>query len=120
MREYALLIAGMAAVTYMPRMAPLMLLASRDLNAHVLRWLEMIPPAVLAALLAPELLLSSTNGEKTLFFSQDNVFLLAALPTFIAGWISRSFFGTVVIGMGTVALLRNWHTIKNSLAAVLF
>lgn len=97
----------MALVTYIPRVAPLMLLSSRNLNPLLMRWLEMVPPAVLAALLAPGLLLQTgAEGGKALFFSLENIFLLAAVPTCIAGWLSRSFFGTVAVGMGTVALLR--------------
>ena len=34
------------------------------------------------------------------------MFLLASVPTFIASWLTKSFFGTVAVGMGTVALLR--------------
>ena len=107
MREYFLLILGMAVVTYIPRAAPLLLLSSRNLNPLLMRWLEMVPPAVLAALLAPELLLRSESGGKSLFLGMDNFFLLAALPTFVVGWITRSFFGTVAFGMGMVALLRH-------------
>ena len=105
--DQLLLILGMALVTYIPRAAPLMLLSSRKLNPLLMRWLEMVPPAVLAALLAPELLLTATpEGGKALFVSPDNVFLLASVPTFVVGWLSGSFFGTVAVGMGTVALLR--------------
>ena len=111
MRDYYLLILGMAVVTYIPRMAPLMLLSSRNLNPLLMRWLEMVPPAVLAALLAPELLLQSGGQGKVLF-------LLVSLPTFAVGWITRSFFGTVAFGMGMVALLRNWHAILSWLEAV--
>jgi branched-subunit amino acid transport protein len=105
--DYFLLITGMAAVTFIPRAAPLLLLSSRKLNARFMRWLEMVPPAILAALLAPELLLHAEKGKKALFLSLDNTFLLAALPAFIAGWITRSFFATILIGMAAVALLRH-------------
>jgi branched-subunit amino acid transport protein len=105
--DQLLLIVGMALVTYIPRAAPLMLLSSRELNPLLLRWLEMVPPAVLAALLAPEVLLrKSSGGEFLLFLSLDNVFLLAAVPTFLVGWIGKSFFATVAFGMVCVAVLR--------------
>lgn len=105
--EQLLLILGMAVVTYIPRAVPLMLLSSRELNPLLMRWLEMVPPAVLAALLAPELLLRTGQaGEKSLFLGLDNVFLLAAVPTFLAGWLGKSFFATVAVGMASVALLR--------------
>ena len=118
MRDFFLIILGMAVVTYIPRVTPLLLLSSRNLNPHLMRWLEMVPPAVLAALLAPELLLRTQAGEKALFLSLDNFFLLAALPTFVVGWITRSFFGTVAFGMGMVALLRNWPLIMGWLETV--
>ena len=112
MRDYYLLILGMAVVTYIPRMAPLMLLSSRSLNPLLMRWLEMIPPAVLAALLAPGLFLQNgPDDARMLFFSLDNVFLLAAIPTCIAGWLMRSFFGTVAVGMAAVAALRYYYAL---------
>ena len=101
-----LLIAGMAAVTYIPRMAPLLMLASRSPHPNLLRFLEMIPPAVLAALLAPELLLHTGEHGPELFFSSANVFLPAALPTILVGVLRRNFFGTVATGMAAVALIR--------------
>ncbi len=108
--EQLLLILGMALVTYIPRALPLMLLASRELDPRLMRWLEMVPPAVLAALLAQEIFLRTLpGGEKTLFLSLDNVFLLASLPALLVGWCTRSFFGTVAVGMGAVALLRYWY-----------
>ena len=107
MSEQLLLILGMALVTYIPRVLPLILLSSRELNPLLMRWLEMIPPAVLAALLAPALFLQTGENDTRIFFlSMNNVFLLAAIPTFVAGWLTRSFFGTVVVGMVAVAALR--------------
>lgn len=67
----------------------------------------MVPPAVLAALLAPELLLQNgPDGGKQLFLSPDNYFLPAAAVTLLAGWFGRNFFATVAIGMASVALMR--------------
>lgn len=101
-----LLILGMAVVTYLPRALPLVLLSSRALNPLIERWLRLIPPAVLAALLAPELLLDKDADGVRLFVSPDNVLLLAAIPSFLVAWFTRSFFGTVITGMGAVALGR--------------
>ena len=110
--EQAFLILGMALVTYLPRALPLLLLSSRNLSPLLMRWLEMVPPAVLAALLVPELLLESGPEDEKLLtdqiFVQDDpgLFLMAALPTFVVGKISNSFFGTVAFGMGLLAFLR--------------
>ena len=95
-------IIGMLAVTYIPRALPLLALASRSLSPVLVRWLGFIPAAVLAALLAPSLVLD----EQGLAFSLDNEFLLAAVPTFLVAVRTRSFVGSIITGMGVVALAR--------------
>jgi branched-subunit amino acid transport protein len=97
------LILGMALVTYAPRALPLLLLSSRDLNPSMERWLSLIPPAVLAALLAPELLLDKNAEGARLFVAPENIMLLAALPAFLVAWSTRSFMGTVLTGIAAVA-----------------
>jgi len=97
-----LTILGMAVVTFVPRLLPAWLLSSRRLSPSVERWLGFVPCAVLAALLAPSLVLK----DGALDLAPGNMFLLAALPTFIVAVKTRSFFGTVAVGMGAVALLR--------------
>ena len=102
-----LMVLGMALVTYLPRMLPLWLLSSRKLPPLFIRWLELIPPSVLAALLAPGILLGKDDGGGFyLNIGTENIFLLAAVPTLLAGLFTKSFFGTVAVGMGAVALLR--------------
>jgi branched-subunit amino acid transport protein len=95
-------IIGMLAVTYVPRAVPLLALASRSLSPTLVKWLGFIPAAVLAALLAPSLVL----GEQGLFISMSNEFLLASVPTFLVALRTRSFVGCIVTGMGVVALCR--------------
>jgi branched-subunit amino acid transport protein len=99
--ELALCICAMAAVTLGPRVLPLCLLAGRDLPPAFARCLEFVPVSVLAALLAPELLIR--DGGVAL---GDNVFLAAAAPTFVAAWRTRGFFGPIAVGMATVAACR--------------
>ncbi len=97
-----LTILGMAVVTYIPRLLPALILSQRTLPPLVARWLGFIPCTVLAALLTPGLLLS----DKGLDIGPGNIFLLAALPTFLVAWRFKSFFGAVAVGMISVALLR--------------
>ena len=106
MTETLLLIAGMAIVTYLPRVLPLLLLSSRTLPDIVVRWLELVPPAVLSALLIPALILEKDNGVPYLSLSLDNTFLVAALPAVLATWLTKNFFVTIAVGMGCVALIR--------------
>ncbi|MEG2140693.1 MAG: AzlD domain-containing protein [Bilophila sp.] len=97
-----LCIGGMAVVTAIPRILPITLLSGRALPPLLTRWLSFVPVSVLAALLAPELLLS--DGKLHLGF--DNLFLLAAIPTLLVSWYTKSFVGAVAVGMGTIALCR--------------
>lgn len=99
-----LTICGMGAVTYLPRVLPMLLLASRGMPTIVVRWLSFIPATVLAALLAPGLV--CPDGQLSL--GTHNIFLWVAVPTFIVAWRFKSFFGTVATGMVLVALWRLW------------
>jgi branched-subunit amino acid transport protein len=98
-----LTICGMGAVTYLPRVIPMLILSGRTLPHWLVRWLSYLPATVLAALLVPSLLCA--DGELAL--RVDNLYLLAAIPTFVIAWRGRSFFGTIAFGMVLVALLRN-------------
>ncbi len=93
---------AMGIVTYIPRVFPMLLLSERKLSPWISTWLSFVPATVLAALLAPGLLLN--DGRLNL--SLDNIYLLVAFPTFFVAWHWKSFFGTVAVGMGLVALVR--------------
>lgn len=97
-----LTIVGMAAVTYLPRVIPALLFASRPMPEVLRRFLSVVPPAVLGALLAQSVFL---DGGK-LRLGPDNVFLWAALLTGILAWRTRGFFGPVLAGMALVAGVR--------------
>jgi len=100
--ELLLCIAGMSLVTAVPRILPLTLLAGRALPPALLRCLSFVPAAVLSALLAPELLVR----DGALSLGPDNLFLLAAVPTFLVAWFSGSLFGCIAAGMAATALCR--------------
>lgn len=100
------IIIGMAVITAIPRVFPLIFLSSHAIPTPVMRVLEMIPPAVLSALLAQEIVLKKTDGQAALFLSLGNTFLLALIPTVVIGVLFKNFFITVIVGMVSVAVLR--------------
>ncbi len=100
--EVLLLFLGMALVTYLPRMLPIVLLSRFRMPPLLQKWLEFIPAAVLSALLAQGLLL---DGGK-LALPPDNLALLAAIPAFAVAIRTRSLMSTVVAGIAAMALLR--------------
>ena len=101
-KSVLLTIVLMAVVTVLPRMLPVWLLAGRTLPTLVITWLRYVPVAVLAALLAPGLLLQKGHID----LSWSNLYFWVSLPTFIVAWKSRSLFLTVITGMGGLALIR--------------
>lgn len=101
-----LIIGGMTVVTVLPRILPILLLSDRRLPPVVERWLSLIAPAILAALLLPELILDRSTTPATLLLSTSNTFLLAGIPTFLVAWKTGSLFGTVIVGIASAALLR--------------
>ena len=93
--DLLLCILGMALVTLIPRVMPVTLLAGRELPPLLTRWLSFVPVSVLAALVAPDLLLA--DGKLNIF------------PTLLICWYKKgSLFGALAVGMGTVALIRYW------------
>ena len=93
--EYIYLLLGMGLVTYIPRWLPLFFLSDRKLPAWFVEWLDLIPAAILSALLIPELVLNGSPRRLDLFTPE----LLVAIPTFIFAWFTKSLGGTVIIGM---------------------
>ncbi len=100
-----MVIVGMAAVTYFPRMLPLVVLSKIEIPPVVLRWLGFIPVAVLSSLLAPELLVTGQRFDVSL----SNHYLLAALPCFLVAYKTKNLFYTVFTGMACLVILtRLW------------
>lgn len=96
------IIIGTAVVTFIPRVLPFIILSRLDLPEWVLKWLEYVPIAVMAALLAQEVLIY----ENELSFSFQNLKLLAIVPTFITAIITRSLIGTVLVGILSMLILQ--------------
>jgi len=91
----------MAIVTYIPRLIPMIYLSDKQLPSWLNEWLGYIPVTVLAALLFPILLVN----DQQISFSQ-NPNLLAAIPTFIVGFLTKNIFITVLVGMGSIVGIR--------------
>ncbi|BCA80693.1 AzlD domain-containing protein [Desulfuromonas sp. AOP6] len=93
--DYLLLVAGMGAVTYIPRWLPLFALAQRRLPQGLVDWLRLIPVAILSALVAPALLTDS--AERALSLGKPEFWV--AIPTLLFACRTRSLAGTVIFGM---------------------
>ena len=91
-----------ALVTVVPRVAPLAVLSRVALPAPVARWLEYVPIAVLAALLAQEVAVADGH----LALPLENLALVAVVPAILVAIRTRSLIATVACGVVVMALLR--------------
>ena len=94
-KEYIILVVGMSLVTYLPRWIPLFVLAQRSLPNWLVEVLDLIPVAILSALLLP-LLVTTGEPRRLEVFRPE---LLVAIPTFIFAIKTKSLSGTVIFGM---------------------
>lgn len=97
-----LIIIGCALVTFIPRVLPLVILSQMELPKWLIRWLKNVPVAVMAALLAQELLLSDNQFSITENFLK----LLTAIPAFIIAIWTKSLLGTVMVGVIFMMIFR--------------
>ena len=66
------------------------------------RALHYVPPAVLSAIIFPELLIRNGSFDITL----DNTRLLAGIVAIVTAWYSRSTLLTILIGMAALFLIQ--------------
>ena len=92
---YLYILLGMGIVTYVPRWLPLALLSNRRLPEWFEQWLDLIPAAVLSALILP--ILITTGAPRRLDLLRPELFV--AVPTLLFAVKTRSLAGTVVVGM---------------------
>lgn len=96
--EKLLIFIGMAVVTYFTRYAMIAALG-RELPSLLRRWLAYVPPAVLAALIAPAAL--APQGHL-----QIGPHVWATLAGAAVAWHTRSILLTILGGMAIFWLLR--------------
>jgi branched-subunit amino acid transport protein len=97
------LILGMMAVTVAVRYPVLALVSRMELHPLLLDAMRYIPPAVLAAMIVPALLMP--HGAPVVF-SWRNEYLVAGLAAALIGWRTRNLLLTIGLGMAIFWLWR--------------
>jgi branched-subunit amino acid transport protein len=92
----ALAIAGL--LTFLTRLSFIALLGRFELPPLAARALRFVPPAVLSAIIVPELVLR--GGELQLGWR--NARLLAGVAAALVAWKSRNVFLTIAVGMAAL------------------
>lgn len=87
-------------LTYLPRLSFIALQGRWAPPALLRRALTYVPPAVLSAIVFPEVFLRNGN----LALSLDNPRLFAGLAAMLVAWRSRNIFLVIAIGMAVLYL----------------
>ena len=90
-------------ITYLTRLSFIALFGKISVPPLVQRALRYVPPAVLSAIIFPELLLPTGKLDVSL----GNTRLLAGLVAVLVAWRTRSALLTILIGMAALILI-NW------------
>lgn len=93
--ELVVIILGMSAVSFVPRFVPLFFLSGKRLPAWFREWLDLIPVAILSALLLPALVVSGEPAQMDWL----NLKSVVAIPTLAFALKTRSLGGTIILGM---------------------
>ena len=94
-----IIIAGL--LTFLTRLSFIFLLGRWQLPVRLARALRFVPPAVLSAIIFPEVLINGGN----LYLAADNLRMWAALVAALVAWRTRSVLLTIAVGMGALYLL---------------
>ncbi|WP_044175824.1 AzlD domain-containing protein [Phytobacter massiliensis] len=100
-RNILLTIAISAFVTALMRVVPILLLSRFRLAPVIQQWLSFIPAAIMAAIVASELMQKPALTSNGISLS-----LLAAAFAALVGMVTRGLFATVLAGMVAYSGLR--------------
>ncbi len=91
-------------ITYAFRLSFILLWERVDVPLWLQRSLRFVPPAVLTAIIFPELFLPSGS----LNLSLGNARLIAGILAGLVAWRTRNIMLTILVGMGVLLLLQLW------------
>lgn len=94
-----MLIGGL--ITFGLRFSLIYLFGRFEVPETMRRALHYVPPAVLSAIIVPELLIR--DGSVSLSF--ENIRLLAGIVAIVTAWVSRNTLLTILVGMAALLIL---------------
>jgi len=97
-----LVVIGMGVITYAIRLSMIVLSGQIQLSDSLQRALRYVPPAVLSAIIVPEMV----QPGGTLDLSLGNERLLAGLIAIVVAWTTKNMIWTVAIGMIALWILQ--------------
>jgi branched-subunit amino acid transport protein len=95
---------AIGVITYATRLSFIFLFGQLEIPPLLRQALRFVPPAVLTAIIFPEVLLS--DGAVNL--SLGNARLLAGVLAALVAWRTKNIVLTILVGMAALLVLQNW------------
>ena len=90
-----ILVVGMAIVTYVPRMIPLLIFSKKNLPPWLESWLKYIPVGIFSALVFPAIFIREQMFSVTI----NNIELISSILVFAIAFKTRSLGLSVIVGI---------------------
>lgn len=95
MTELWIVLLAAGALTFLTRLSFVALLSNREIPPLAMQALRFVPPAVLSAIVFPELLIR--DGQ--IAVSPENLRLIAGIIAIIVAWKVKRIFPTIALGL---------------------
>ncbi|MEF9938266.1 AzlD domain-containing protein [Carnobacterium sp.] len=99
------LILGMAVVTYLPRMLPMLLLNNREIPEKIVRWMSFIPVSIFAALIFSDIFFWENQFSIN---PLENLKLIPAIIVFFIAYKTKNIMWSIVFGVVGISLMVWW------------
>jgi len=89
-------------LTFGIRLSFILIVGHRQIPSLLMRALRFVPPAVLTAIILPEIVMPGGNT----FLSFQNARLFSGFLAIIVAWRTRSILWTILVGMATLWIIQ--------------
>ncbi|WP_277631549.1 AzlD domain-containing protein [Atopococcus tabaci] len=96
------LIIGMAVVTYLPRVLPVLMLSNREISAPLKKWMSFIPVAIFSALVFSDIFFWNDTFNAHPF---DNAKLIPSIIVFYLAYKTKNMLLSMMMGVLAIALM---------------
>ena len=96
------LIFGMALVTYLPRVLPMLVLSNRSVPEKISKWMSFVPVSIFAALIFSDVFFWESQFNVNPIV---NIKLLPSVLVFIVAYKTKSLLWSMVLGIAAITLM---------------
>lgn len=96
------LILGMALVTYLPRLLPMLVLSNRSIPEKMSKWMSFVPVSIFAALIFSDVFFWESQFNVNPIV---NIKLLPSVLVFIVAYKTKSLLWSMVLGIAAITLM---------------